>query len=117
MQEVMGVITRYRKEFRLLFLDTRDTRFEDFWERWIDKSTITGIEYLERMKELYPGLHTNVSSFFIHFISSWWISMVREIVLHEELSSEDIECFIGEYIHFSIGGWKQLMKVDHQSGL
>lgn len=117
MQEVMGVITRYRKEFRLLFLDTRDTRFEDFWERWIDKSSIIGIEYLERMKELYPGLHTNVSPFFIHFISSWWISMVREIVLHEELSSEDIECFIGEYIHFSIGGWKRLMKVDHQSGL
>ena len=32
MQEVMGVITRYRKELRLLFLDTRDTRFEDYWE-------------------------------------------------------------------------------------
>ena len=84
---------------------------------WIDKSTITGIDYLERMKELYPELHTSVSPFFIHFISSWWISMMREIVLHEELSSEDIECFIGEYIHFSIGGWKRLMKVDHQSVL
>lgn len=113
----MGMITRYRKEFRLLFLDTRDTRFEDYWERWIDKSTITGIDYLGRMKELYPDLHTSVSPFFIHFISSWWTSMVREIVLHEELSSEDIECFIGEYIHFSTGGWKRLMKVDHQSVL
>ena len=29
-----------------------------------------------------------------------------------ELSQEEIECFIGEYIHFSTGGWKKLMNVE-----
>ena len=27
--------------------------------------------------------------------------MMKEVVQHEELSSEEIECFIGEYIRFT----------------
>ena len=69
------------------------------------------MEYLERMKELYPDLRTQISPFFMHFTCSWWINMMKEVVLHEELSQEEIECFIGEYIHFSTGGWKKLMNV------
>ncbi len=114
MQEVMDIITRYRKEFKLLFLDTQDSRFKDYWERWIDKSYAMGMEYLDIMKELYPNLHTHISPFFMHFTCSWWISMMKEVVLHEELSKEEIECFIGEYIHFSTGGWKKLMKVEDE---
>ena len=112
MQEVMGIITRYRKELKLLFLDTQDSRFKDYWERWIEKSTMIGMEYMERMKELYPDLHTQISPFFMSFTCSWWINMMKEVVLHEELSKEEIECFISEYIHFSTGGWKKLMNVE-----
>lgn len=112
MQEVMGIITRYRKEFKLLFLDTQDSRFKDYWERWIEKSTAIGMEYLERMTELYPDLHTRISPFFMHFTCSWWINMMKEVVLHENLSKKEMECFIGEYIHFSTGGWKKLMNVE-----
>lgn len=114
MLEVMGIIIRYRKELKLLFLDTQDSRFKYFGEQWIEKSTSIGMEYLERMKELYPGLRTNISPFFMHFICSWWISMMREVVLHEELSQEEIECFISEYILFSTGGWEKLMNVDRK---
>lgn len=114
MQEVMGIITRYRKEFKLLFFDTQDSRFRDYWERWIEKSAAIGMEYLERMKERYPDLHTRISPFFMHFTCSWWINMIKEVVLHEELTKEEIACFIGEYIHFSTGGWKKLMNVEHK---
>ncbi|MBR8765182.1 hypothetical protein IX336_000538 [Porphyromonas levii] len=114
MLEVMGIIIRYRKELKLLFLDTQDSRFKYFWGQWIEKSTSIGMEYLERMKELYPGLRTNISPFFMHFTCSWWISMMREVVLHEELSQEEIECFISEYILFSTGGWEKLMNVDRK---
>ncbi len=114
MQETMGIVTCYRKEFKLLFLHSQDSRFEDYWERWIDKSTTIGLEYMEKMKELCPKLNTRISPFFIHFISTWWISMIREVVLHEELSLEEIECFIGEYIRYSTGGWEKLMNTGHK---
>ncbi len=115
MQEMMDIITRYREEFRLLFLHTQDTRFEDCWERWIAKSTAVGIEYMERMKELYPDLHTCISPFFIHFTCSWRINMVKEVVLHKELSNDEIEGFVSEYIRFSTGGWKKLMNVKDRA--
>lgn len=114
MLEVMGIITRYRKEFKLLFFDTQDSRLKDYWERWVEKSTATGMEYLEIMKKLYPDLHTNISPFFMHFTCSWWINMMKEVALHEELSKKEIECFISEYIHFSTGGWEKLMNVEHK---
>ncbi len=112
MHEVMSLVTRYREEFKLLFLHTQDSRFKDYWEKWIEKSTMIGIEYMEKMKILYPDLYTCVSPFFMHFACSWWINMMKEVVLHEELSCEEIECFISEYIHFSTGGWKKLMNVE-----
>lgn len=112
MQEVMHIITCYRKELKLLFFDTHDSRFKDYWEHWTEKSAVMGIEYMERIKFLYPDLHTCISPFFMHFIGSWWMNMMREVVLHEELSGEDIECFISEFVHFSIGGWKNLMNVE-----
>ncbi len=114
MQEVMNVITRYRKESKLLFFHTQDSRFKNYCEQWIEKSTAIGIEYMERMKELYPDLHTDISPFFMHFTSSWWINMMKEVVQHEELSAEEIERFIGECIHFSTGGWKKLMNVKNE---
>lgn len=115
MQEVMEIITHYRKELKLLLFNTQDSRFEDYSEHWIEKSTATGMEYLDRMKTLYPNLHTNISPFFIHFTSSWWLNMIKEVVCHDNLSDEDIECFISEVVHYSTGGWKKLMKVDNVS--
>lgn len=114
MKEVMRVVTLYRKEFKLLFLHAQDSRFKDYWEQWVEKSTAIGMVYMDRMKALYPNLNTSVSPFFMHFTGYWWISMMREVVLHENLSGEEIECFISEYIYFSTGGWKKLMGVEYK---
>ena len=111
MKEVMNIVRRYREEFKLLFSSIQDSRFNDYWEQWIKRSTVMGIEYMEGMKKLYPDLHTDISLFFMHFTCSWWVNMMKEVVQHEELSSKEIECFIGEYIRFSTGGWKRLMNV------
>lgn len=112
LQELLGMTTRYRMEFRLLFLDTKGTRLENFWQRWIDKSTAIGQEYMELMETLYPNLHTHISPFFIRFASSWWIGMIREVVMHEKLSQVEIEQFISEYVHFTTGGWQKVMNVE-----
>ena len=67
MKEVMNIVRRYREEFKLLFSSIQDSRFNDYWEQWIKRSTVMGIEYMEGMKKLYPDLHTDISLFFMHF--------------------------------------------------
>lgn len=49
------------------------------------------MEYMERDENASSRFAYMYISF-MHFTCSWWINMMREIVLHEELSREDIEC-------------------------
>lgn len=114
LQELMGIITRYRSELNLLFFSTQHSRLKDYLEEWIEKSATIGMEYMEKMRRLHPELHTDISPFFMHFTCSWWINMMKEVVQHKELSCEEIECFISEYIRFSTGGWKKLMNVKNE---
>lgn len=111
LQEVMNIIRRYREEFKLLLSSISDCRL-NYWEQWIERSTAMGIAYMKEMKRLYPDLHTDISPFFIHFTCSWWVNMMKEVVEHKDLSEQEIECFISEYINFSTGGWKRLMNVE-----
>ena len=114
LQELMGIITRYRSELNLLFFSTQHSRLKDYLEEWIEKSATIGMEYMEKMRRLHPELHTDISPFFMHFTCSWWINMMKEVVQHKELSCEEIERFISEYIRFSTGGWKKLMNVKNE---
>lgn len=106
----LGIVSRYRNELKLLFFASHGSRFENFEEEWIDKTTSTGIEYIEEMKARYPQLHADISTFFIRFISAWWVSMIKELLRHEELSEREIECFVGEHLRFTTGGWGKLMQ-------
>ena len=114
LRPLMGIITRYRSELNLLFFSTQHSRLKDYLEEWIEKSATIGMEYMEKMRRLHPELHTDISPFFMHFTCSWWINMMKEVVQHKELSCEEIECFISEYIRFSTGGWKKLMNVKNE---
>ena len=113
MQEMMGIITHYRKEMKLLINETQDTCFKDYLEHWCEKSSKLGMEYLYRMNERFPELHTKISPLFMNFSCSLWITMIKEVVLHEDLTKENMESFISEYIQFSTGGWKNLMRVEN----
>ena len=43
-------------------------------------------------------------------MSSWWLTNIGEIFSHN-LSKEEIEQFISEYMAFATAGWKELMNV------
>ncbi|MBB6275566.1 TetR/AcrR family transcriptional regulator [Porphyromonas circumdentaria] len=108
-KDTFAIVSHYREELKLLFSASHSPRFANFTDEWIDKSSAIGMEYIRLMKEHYPQLYTNISPFYIRFASSLWVSVMKEVVQHEELSLEDTERFIGEYIRFSTGGWEKLM--------
>lgn len=116
MQEIVSIITRYREDLRLLFLGVQGSKLEDYCVQWIERSTKIGVEYMELMNNKFPDLRTNISPFFIHFTSSWWLNMIKEVTLHKELSPEEMERFIREFVLYSTGGWSKLMKVERLPG-
>ena len=46
LQELMGIITRYRSELNLLFFSTQHSRLKDYLEEWIEKSATIGMDYM-----------------------------------------------------------------------
>jgi TetR/AcrR family transcriptional regulator, cholesterol catabolism regulator len=107
---ITELIVQHREALRLLFFNAHGSALEGFKEALIERHTQIGLESLRLMKERSPEINIDVSNFFIHTMSSWWFSTLSEMVMHE-LSREELERFITEYMEYGIAGWKQIMKV------
>ena len=102
------LILKYREELKLLFFNCYGSVYENFREEFSDRHTQIGVEYLRMMKEKYPEINIDISDFFIHNMSSWWLTIIGELVSHD-LSPDQVERFIGEFLKFSTAGWKRIM--------
>lgn len=112
LNEIMRIVTNYHQEIKLLFLYSQSSMYQDYLDKWIDRCTEKSIEYMDEMKRLHPELNTDISRFFLRYTSSCWIDMMKETALHEELSHEETERFLNEYVRYVTGGWKKLMNVE-----
>ena len=107
----VGLVENYKEDFKLLLFKAAGSSLEDFRNKITDAHTQTGIEYIALMKEKYPLINADISAFFIHTMSSWWISIIAELVMHD-LSHSETEEFIREYMEFGTAGWKRVMRVN-----
>ena len=112
LNEIMRIVTNYHQEIKLLFLYSQSSMYQDYLDKWIDRCTEKSIEYMWGMRERHPELNTDISRFFLRYTSSCWIDMMKETALHEELSHEETERFLNEYVRYVTGGWKKLMNVE-----
>lgn len=106
----VGLVENYKEDFKLLLLKSAGSSLENFRDEVTDKHTQTGKEYIGMMKQKYPEINGDISDFFIHTMSSWWMSIIAELVMHD-LSHEALEDFIREYMEFGTAGWKKIMRV------
>ena len=106
----MKIFRNYRAELKMLFFQVAGSSLENFRDEFTDRQTLTGLEYMQLMKQKYPHVNNDVSRFFIHIMGSWWLTAFGEIVSHEELTDAEIEQFVSEYAAFGTAGWKEVMK-------
>ena len=104
----MNLIKRFRKELNLLLFHSHGSRYENFRESFTAAQTKEGIAYIAAMKKTYPDINTNITQFFIHNVSAWWLSTIGEIVSHK-LSEKETEEFLADYMAFATAGWKKLL--------
>ncbi len=100
----------FKDEFKLLLFNAAGSSLENFRDEITDRHTKTGLEYITLMKEKFPEINANISNFFIHTMSSWWISVMGELVTHD-LSHEELERFLCEFMEYTTAGWKKVMRV------
>lgn len=105
------LINNFKEDFNLLLFKSAGSSLENFKNEFIDKHTQIGIEYIAYMKKKYPEINGNISEFFIHTMSAWWMSIIGELVMHD-LSYKAVEEFITEYMEFGTAGWERVMRVN-----
>ncbi|MBP1619086.1 MAG: TetR family transcriptional regulator [Bacteroidetes bacterium] len=108
---MVDMIEKHREGLSLLLFKSAGSSQENFREQLTRKSMSMGQEYLVKMKEKYPEISIDVSPFFLHFMSSMWLNIMSEIVVHT-LTHEQITKFFSEYIKFGTAGWRELMKTE-----
>jgi AcrR family transcriptional regulator len=105
----MNLVVNYKNELKLLIFNAHGSKYENFINDYCDRHEHIGYEYMKIMKRKYPQINVNISPFFIHTMSSWWLNNIGEMVSHN-LKPKEIELFIKEYITFTTAGWKKLME-------
>lgn len=106
----LNILDKYTDELKLLLLCSSGSSYEDYKTEITEYNTKSGIVLINRMKQLHPQINADISPFFIYSISSWWITVLTELV-SRQLSHEEIEHFVSEYIAFETAGWKSLFKI------
>jgi AcrR family transcriptional regulator len=104
------LVLNFKEELNLLLFKSHGSQYENFWDEFTDKQTVVGMEYMQKMKEKYPHINVNISEFFIHTMSSWWLTIIGELVSHD-LDENETEQFFREYVAFGTAGWKMIMQV------
>lgn len=109
--DFMIIPTNYRTELKILLFNSAGSSLENFRDTFVDRYTQESLRYMKLMKERYPHIKADFSDFFLHSMCSLWLTVMGEIVTHDELTDADIKQFITEYITFGTAGWKELMKI------
>jgi len=110
LQVMVNLVAKFKAELRLLLFHSYGSSLENFRAKYIDSNTKIGIEYLQKMKEKYPKLNTEISPIFIRILVAEMLTILGELVNNEQLSNQEIEQFIAEYINYTNGGWQKLMQ-------
>lgn len=108
--EFMVIPRDFRTELKLLLFNSSGSSLENFRDFFTDRYTEESARYMRTMKARYPHVKADLSRFFLHAMCSFLLTIMGEIVTHNELTDADIKCFITEYVTFSTAGWKAILE-------
>jgi AcrR family transcriptional regulator len=107
---IVDLIYKHKDELNILLFKSHGSSLEDYRNDFIDKHTKIGLKYLQLMKKRYPHINTDFSDFFVHTMSSWWMSIISELVMHD-LKKKELTRFVSEYVEYATAGWKGIIKL------
>ena len=107
-REFLLLVTKYRRELRLLLLYAKGSPYEGYEQEFIKQNNVLGRAYLNMLKEKYPTMRTNLSDRILQITVENWLHVLKGL-LSEELTDGDRAQILREYFTFTTGGWKRLI--------
>ncbi len=102
-------IDNNRESLTLLFFRSHGSSYENYKDELIDRYTGIIARNYKVYRAIRPQMNANVSDFFYHNLSSLYMNIMCEVLMHD-VSYEDMLIYLKEMMMFAYGGGKALMK-------
>lgn len=109
MEDSLTIVRKHRDMLHLALFQSGGSSLENYRNDLIRRQAQIGEEYLRLMKQRFPNLRVDVSPFFVHVQSAWWVTIMGEIAFHQDLTDEEITRSLQEFTLYGTGGWKALL--------
>ncbi len=109
MEDSLTIVRKHRDILHLALFQSGGSSLENYRNDLIRRQAQIGEEYLRLMKQRFPNLRVDVSPFFVHVQSAWWVTIMGEIAFHQDLTDEEITRSLQEFTLYGTGGWKALL--------
>lgn len=110
-KDILRLVEEYREEFHLLMFEAAGTPLEHFFDEYAERQATIGVEYLRKMKGKFPQINDAVSPLFVKANCAHWLFIVRMIIQNREITPEEVQNLLSDYIRFGTAGWKRLLNV------
>lgn len=107
-EEILHFAQAYREELRFMHRFAEEPLVMEYWQEWTDLITQSALRYMEEAKVRYPHIHAEVSPIFLTQVAREWQQTILRVALSEQTPTSEMRQFLSEYMHFHIGGFKQL---------
>lgn len=109
---VTSLVVSYRNELKLLLNEAANTSLHHAIDKMIERQSIDGMNYIKRMKQRYPCINDQISPHFLRVLCNLWKEVIKEIVMHDNLTPKEQENLILDYVKFDVGGWKYMLNIQ-----
>ncbi len=107
--EVVNFIEFHRDNLNLLFFKSHKSSLSTFKEEVIETYTQMSMYMLEKIRPL-DSLRVDVSDFFIHMLSAFYINVIEEFLMHN-LGVEEMKKRLREIMFFMFYGWDGVIDI------
>lgn len=108
MEEILHFAQAYREELRFMHRFAEEPLVMEYWKAWTAEITQSALRYMKEAKVRYPHIHTDVSPMFLTQVAKEWQQTILRVALSDQIPTSEMKQFLSEYMHFHMGGFKQL---------
>ena len=104
-------LDQHRENLKLIAFKSGGASVEKYKEKLIDRYSEISLRGMSLVNKIRPEIKLGMSEFFIHNISSLWLNMITEILMHDVEHGEMLK-FLKEMMLFMFYGYEGLTEYD-----
>ncbi|MBN2039804.1 MAG: helix-turn-helix transcriptional regulator [Spirochaetes bacterium] len=106
--QIANFLDSHRENLKLILFKSEKSKLGSFKEDFLEWYTELMNRNMAILKKEFPDEINNISDFFIHTVTSFYLNVVIEILMHD-LKLEEMQKNLRELMMFLYHGWDSLM--------